>query len=290
MSTSVTERWPLAEAERLALEVMELLDPACERIEIAGSIRRRKETCGDIEIVCIPRIQQGRDMFGEVNWASVDELDMICSHALGTGALEMRRTNGRAAWGSKFKAALYKGFPLDIFSVLQPAQWGVIYLIRTGPAGYSHRLVTPRRMGGMLPEWMRVKDGALWKSIGEDGWVKIVTPEERDVYEALNLPWLPPGGSQMTLTDKRAELLTWFAGEMAAKLELRQYRGDDWREMGLPWLGDRLEEEISELVEAWESDDLAAMVGEAVDVANYAAMIADTARGMLEQKREATDG
>ncbi len=189
----MTERLPLAEAERLAMEVVELLRPACERIGVAGSIRRRKETCGDIEIVAVPRIETGLDLFGGPDPdARINRLDDECSVLLTVHALEMRRTNGRRAWGTKFKAALYKGFPLDLFSVIEPAQFGVIYLIRTGPAEYSHRLVTPRRMGGMMPEWLRVRGGALWKSLGEDGWIKLVTPDEGHVYEAMGLPWVAP--------------------------------------------------------------------------------------------------
>ena len=35
-------RWPLADALRVADDLKALLAPACERIEIAGSVRRRK--------------------------------------------------------------------------------------------------------------------------------------------------------------------------------------------------------------------------------------------------------
>lgn len=38
----------------IALPVVELLRPRCKRIEIAGSLRRRREEIGDIEIVAEP--------------------------------------------------------------------------------------------------------------------------------------------------------------------------------------------------------------------------------------------
>ena len=38
-----------------AQEIKEILSPFCERIEIAGGIRRQKEEPHDIEIVCQPR-------------------------------------------------------------------------------------------------------------------------------------------------------------------------------------------------------------------------------------------
>ena len=53
------ERIPLAEGVKLANEVVALLETSCERLEVAGSIRRQKETVGDVEIVCIPRFSTG---------------------------------------------------------------------------------------------------------------------------------------------------------------------------------------------------------------------------------------
>ena len=39
----------------IAVAVLSQLAPYCERAEIAGSVRRRKSECNDIEIVIIPR-------------------------------------------------------------------------------------------------------------------------------------------------------------------------------------------------------------------------------------------
>ncbi|MDP2946096.1 MAG: hypothetical protein Q8N61_01425, partial [bacterium] len=44
---------------------MELLATSCERLTIAGSIRRRKPDCGDIELLAIPRLGYGRDLWGK---------------------------------------------------------------------------------------------------------------------------------------------------------------------------------------------------------------------------------
>ena len=44
-----------AQALILAEAALSALTPSCERISIAGSIRRRKPEVGDIEIVCIPK-------------------------------------------------------------------------------------------------------------------------------------------------------------------------------------------------------------------------------------------
>ena len=49
------EGMTLAYAQQMAEALVELLAPACERIEIAGSVRRGKARPNDVEIVAIPR-------------------------------------------------------------------------------------------------------------------------------------------------------------------------------------------------------------------------------------------
>ena len=98
--------------------------------------------------------------------------------------------NGRPAFGAKYKRLVFahagEAFPLDLF-VTQPAEWGVVFTIRTGSADFTHRLVTPRRHGGLMPDGMREHGNAIW-----DGERQLVTPEERDVFAALGLAWVPP--------------------------------------------------------------------------------------------------
>ena len=54
-------------AEALANRMIQVLKPVCQRIEVAGSIRRRKETIGDVEIVCIPN-EFVSDLFGNKDY------------------------------------------------------------------------------------------------------------------------------------------------------------------------------------------------------------------------------
>ena len=49
------EGMTLAYAQQMAEALVELLAPACERIEIANSVRRGKARPSDVEIVAIPR-------------------------------------------------------------------------------------------------------------------------------------------------------------------------------------------------------------------------------------------
>ncbi|MEW6287659.1 MAG: hypothetical protein AB1509_15670 [Chloroflexota bacterium] len=54
---------PLPEAQKIAARVIDALAPHCQRIEVAGSIRRQSPQVGDIEIVCQPKT--GADLFGQ---------------------------------------------------------------------------------------------------------------------------------------------------------------------------------------------------------------------------------
>jgi len=201
---TATERMGLAEATVLAQAVVGLLTPYCEEICIAGSVRRKAPTCGDIEIVCIPKIEQetGGTLFGD-DVFTVNRLDdhieaMLVNDELGTRLDK----NGRRAVGERYKRLSYFGFGLDLFSVVAPAQFGVIMAIRTGPSEWSHRLVMSRTqpfriqgpsdrselLHGMLPPGYRVKDGQLF---GGDGRV-IDTPTEESFFDAISLPYLAP--------------------------------------------------------------------------------------------------
>lgn len=184
----------LSAAKQIADELKSALAPACTRIEIAGGVRRGKPDVHDLELVCIPELsRKPRLELGRPAYASKTLLDAVLYD------LEKRgRIVERVKDGDKYKqlklsdgtGQLY-GFKLDLFIVLPPAQWGVIFTIRTGPGSvednFSRWMVTQRSIGGALPSNLRVKEGAVW--CGDD---VIPTPEEQDFFAVLGLDWLEP--------------------------------------------------------------------------------------------------
>jgi len=94
--------------------------------------------------------------------------------------------NGRRSYGERSKRILFKGIPCDIFSVLPPADWGVILALRTGPAEFSHKLVSPKPRGYLQPGCY-VKDGGLFINHK-----RIYAESEKDVFDAIGLEWLDP--------------------------------------------------------------------------------------------------
>jgi DNA polymerase (family 10) len=52
----------LATGQGYARQIAKWLSPFCERLEVAGSIRRERPEVGDVDIVCIPKTVEHRDM------------------------------------------------------------------------------------------------------------------------------------------------------------------------------------------------------------------------------------
>lgn len=177
----------MAEAQRVAYEALGLLGPACARIEVAGSVRRRRESVKDVEIVCVGRTAPAAvDLFGEMV-GERNLLDERCDELLAQGVFAKRvGEKGGTAWGHGVRRAVFGGVGLDVFGTTAE-QFGLIFLIRTGDAEFSRSLVTPRYQGGLLPMGMRVQGGWLW-----DGGRRLVTREEEDVFAAIGVPWIEP--------------------------------------------------------------------------------------------------
>lgn len=186
--SATKERIPLAEAKILADEVIQLLEASCHRIEIAGSIRRQKPEVGDVEIICIPKIEPGSlDLFGEPSGQVSRQYDLVCDLKAQVIFEDRTDKNGVPSCGWKAQRLRYKGFAVDIFPVIAPAQYGVVKLIRTGPSDFSHRFVTPWAQGGeVLRAGLLIREGALY-----DLGVLVETPEEEDLFRAVGRSFIP---------------------------------------------------------------------------------------------------
>lgn len=201
--SATTTRLPRAEAVTLAWELVALLGPFCERLEVCGSIRRGRETIGDIELVAIPKMgEPTKDLFGaSVLESSFSWLDSELVSLLNRLVVSKREP---VKWGDRFKAMVYRGFPVDLFIVRPPdRQWGVLQLIRTGSNDFAHRLVTPddrhafspegRDLGqGWMPPFMFCKKGSLWRIKAGGPFEQVQTPEELHVFAAIGRAFVDP--------------------------------------------------------------------------------------------------
>lgn len=167
-------------AERVARDV----SPLVERIEIAGSLRRKKPEVHDIELVVVPKFRYVPGLFSGVNFpdepAPKINLFNECIH----DAFPFLFSKD----GDRMKQiTLPEGINLEFYIVLPPAQWGVIFAIRTGCADFSRWMVTARRYGGACPSFLKVHDGGLY-----DGAKLLETPEEKDFFNELMITWIDP--------------------------------------------------------------------------------------------------
>lgn len=186
----------------LANLLLKTLEPACQRIEIAGSLRRNAQASADIEIVAVPRITpRQRGLFAEVELPVEDETDLdrklqgiLAPEALAPGVwLEFDKLLARN--GPRYKRLRIRtdgtvtSIPVDLFCVRAPSQWGPIMAIRTGPSEFSKLLVTGREHGGAMPSQLQMREGRL--AIRASGLTHVAN-EESDFFEALGVPcWFP---------------------------------------------------------------------------------------------------
>ena len=153
----------LEEIRPIAEKYMNKLEPYCKRIEIAGSIRREKVECRDIELVLIRHESKLLEMrFVEI----VDSWKKIRGSA--TGRYTQRE--------------LPEGAKLDIF-MAQEDNWGNIFLQRTGNWRFSRWALG-----------IRAKEVGLLHRCGylqRDG-EQLSCYEEVDVFRLLKIDWIDP--------------------------------------------------------------------------------------------------
>lgn len=155
----------LQEAKTIADRILSELAPHCERIEIAGSIRRKKPEVKDIEIVAIPKpFEVG--LFASGIATVVNQWEKV------KGELPCKYT----------QRILPDGIKLDLFFA-EPENWGLIYAVRTGSADYSHKVLAT----GWVKAGYQSRDGYLWH--GRD---KYNCREEIDLFNRIGLPFVEP--------------------------------------------------------------------------------------------------
>jgi DNA polymerase/3'-5' exonuclease PolX len=155
-----------------------------QKLKVAGSIRRQVYPVHDIELLAIPKMVMVPD--GLLLEKEVSALDLALDAWVADGRVE------KAKGADRFKQYRHieSGAMIDLFVVRPPAQWGILYAIRTGPAGYSEWLVTQARRAG----W-HVRDATLHKGDKESclGNCETVNcPDEQTFFEMIDAIWTPP--------------------------------------------------------------------------------------------------
>ncbi|MCH5670317.1 DNA polymerase/3'-5' exonuclease PolX [Streptomyces gilvus] len=165
--------------------------PGCERCAYAGSLRRVRETIGDIDILAAST-KPAPIMRAFTRLPYVTEV-------IGTGE---KKTSVRTT----------KGLNVDL-RVVPPDSWGAALQYFTGSK--AHNIRTRERA---VHHKLKLSEYGLFDvETGE----KIVSETEEEVYARLGLPWIPP-----TLREDRGEIEAGLRGELPALVVESDLRGD----------------------------------------------------------------
>ena len=167
----------LEQARVIAEQLRDQFMPYCERIEIAGSVRRGRSEPKDLDLVVIPKTTVELDCFDN----PIGVRSLFHPEAMELGELKKNGPRHKQIWLPAHE------IHVELWIVLPPAQWGVILTLRTGPADFSMWIVTPRHKGGALPSFLKIQDGAVW-----NGKSALDVPEEQDFFRLLELPFMDP--------------------------------------------------------------------------------------------------
>ncbi len=175
----------LEEAQIFARQAMDFLKPHCQRIEIAGSIRRQKQDrIKDVELVAISKRVAVTGRLFATGETVATLSGYIATQTDELGPLDWNDEHGRKN-GDRQKALLWHRKPVDLF-ICTRETWGAMLAIRTGPADFSTLLVTSDLRGGAMPEHLRQDSGRLWH-----GGEPLETPSEAEWFKALGVPCWP---------------------------------------------------------------------------------------------------
>ncbi|QSW99518.1 DNA polymerase/3'-5' exonuclease PolX [Haloterrigena alkaliphila] len=198
----VGQRQLLGEARPLADDVLEFLESVdeVERCEVAGSIRRWRETIGDVDVLAATEDGEAVvDTF--VNWDSVD------------GEIE----------SGPEKASVRVGEIRVDLRVVVPEEFGSALQYFTGSRDHNVALRNYAIDRGMkLNEYgafdvSDVEDHESDQRVGE----RVAGETEEGMYEALGLPWIPP-----ELRSDRGEIAAAANDALPDLLTREDVRGD----------------------------------------------------------------
>lgn len=185
MTTPGKKKFDRKIAISVAKELTNWLLGSCERIIVAGSLRRRKLKVGDVEIVYIPNhVERAIDLLSS---EQVSAVDIALENLIKAGVIAKRKNvRGSEVWGEKNKLAIHvaTGVPVDFFATT-PEAWFNYLVCRTGGALNNTRIAEAYQ-----------RYGCKWNPYGvgfTDKWGEVhANHSEADVYENAKLRYLHP--------------------------------------------------------------------------------------------------
>ncbi|MCA9104350.1 MAG: DNA polymerase/3'-5' exonuclease PolX [Planctomycetales bacterium] len=194
IARSSQQRLLRSDAEAIACRLRDHLDGvAHEKLEFAGSLRRGRETVGDLDLIVVaPDGAAVMDRLAEFD--------------------DVREVIARGE--TKMSVRLRNGFQIDL-RVVPDESFGSALQYFTGSMAHNVKVrAHAKQLGLKINEW------GVFRVEGEsETWIAGRT--EADVYEAIGWPWFPP-----ELREARLEFQDSRPAELPPLIELSDLRGD----------------------------------------------------------------
>ncbi len=194
-------RMKLVDADRYVAPLVEYLqeDQRVQQVEVAGSYRRRKETVRDIDLLAI-----------------AEDAESVMKHFASYPEVEKVESSG----GTRSTVLLKAGLQVDL-RVVPPISHGAALAYFTGSKEHNVKLrMRAIKRGLRLSEYGVFRGG---EEESDDPWEGefVAGGDETEVYEALDLPWIPP-----ELRENRGEIDVAERGELPDLITIDAIRGD----------------------------------------------------------------
>ena len=171
----------LSLAQDIGQRLVEAIKPAVSRVEVAGSVRRKKANVKDVELCCV-----------------VTDYERLFEELKKHGRFIKPGVPDVIDWpptvGAKYlRMMLKEDVKCDVF-IATPVNWGGIFCMRTGSAVGEDGNVWSGFIPQLYRKFKKVSDGGMMTG-GQptlpDGTV-LPVPEEIDVFNLCKVHWVEP--------------------------------------------------------------------------------------------------
>lgn len=178
-------------ARRVATAIVDYLRPACERIEIAGSLRRQRKSVHDIDLVVISRQKrvaaQQRGFFADNDTIEKPAIELKLVELLEAGKIHDLTVGNKIIRCTATKT----GIPIDIY-LAKESTWATILLVRTGSKEHNVMLAQEARRRGMIlkADGTGLISATTKKPVG-------AFREEAHLFRFLGMPYINPANREV---------------------------------------------------------------------------------------------
>ncbi len=196
MHDEVKERVLLIQAEEVGNKVLERMKdlPRILRMELAGSLRRRKSTVGDIDLL-IAAAEEDRPGIHEA-FVNMEHAKEVIAHGTSKSSILLKEHDRQ----------------IDLRTV-DEEEWGAALHYFTGSQSHNIRMRSLAHEKG----WKVSEYGVFDQGTGE----RIAGKSEEEIYGAFDLQWIPP-----ELREDRGEIEAAREGRVPKLLETNDIQGD----------------------------------------------------------------